>query len=153
MTWNWNTAQLSLFWIFFFLYILCFRVRVSVFMKKLSFIIFLHYFVITTFSNFVYREMKSYIRRIFFWRVSISINLAPWIFQDTSCIFRYSLILHSPLANENLTSISFLVENWMTLNFWHYNNLAQNSGTMLEAAAGTKIPSSKVVLANFHSLP
>ena len=67
---------------------------------------FLHYFVITIFSNFVYREMKSYIRRIFFWRVSISINLAPWIFQDTSCIFRYSLILHSPLANENLTSIS-----------------------------------------------
>ena len=69
---------------------------------------FLHYFVITIFSNFVYREMESYyIRRIFFWRVSISINLAPWIFQDTSCIFRYSLILlHSPLANENLTSIS-----------------------------------------------
>ena len=67
---------------------------------------FLHYFVIAIFSNFLYREMKSYIRRIFFWRVSISINLAPWIFQDTSCIFRYSLILHSPLANENLTSIS-----------------------------------------------
>ena len=106
-----NLKQHSCHYFGFFLYnyILCFRVRV--FTKKLfsiilSFIIFFTLFRYYYFQQFPLPGNEIIYQKNIFLESFISINLAPWIFQDTSCIFRYSLILHSPLANENLTSIS-----------------------------------------------